>query len=110
MSVRENIELYGRIDDERYLHTLTVEYGAIRHPDEKHAYIVEGLPFHAPRAAQDHLVILSFNNLPLSDALLEALILHPESFPDDVLVRWTQEQDLILEATLGQLRGRRTKT
>ncbi len=108
MSVRENIELYGGLDDERYIHTLTIEYGAVPHPDEKSAYIVEGLPFHAPRAAQDHLFILSFNNLPLPDALLEALVLHPELFPDDVLVRWTQEQDLILEATLGQLRGQPT--
>ncbi len=105
MSVRENIELYGGIDDERYLHTLTVEYGAVPHPNENRAYVVEGLPFHETQVVQDHLSVLSFNNLPLPDAILEALVLHPELFPDDVLVRWTQEQDLILEATLGQLRG-----
>ena len=105
MSVRENIELDGGIDNERYVHTLKVEYGATRLSRESQAYIVEGLPFYAPRLAQDHLSILSFNNLPLPDALLEVLVMHPELFPDDVLVRWTQEQDLILEATLGQLRG-----
>jgi hypothetical protein len=110
MSVRENIELYGGIDNEQYLHTLEVEYGVTNHPRESRAYILEGLPFYAPRAARDHLSILSFNNLPLPDALLEALVLHPELFPDDVLVRWMQEQDLILEATLGALRGRATET
>ncbi len=48
MSVRENIELWGDIDGERYVHTLVVEYGAVRHPAEKRAYIVEGLPFYSP--------------------------------------------------------------
>ncbi len=105
MSVRENIELYGGIDNERYMQTLVVEYGAAKHSRERRAYVVEGLPFYAPRQTLDHLSILSFNNIPLPDALLEALVMHPELFPDDVLIRWTQEQDLILEATLGQLRG-----
>ncbi len=105
MSVRENIQLYGEVNNERYIQTLQVEYGAAKHPRERRAYIVEGLPFYAPRQTPDHISILSFNNSPLPDALLEALVLHPELFPDDVLIRWTQEQDLILEATLGQLRG-----
>ena len=47
----------------------------------------------------------SFNYVPLPDSLLEALVEHAELFPDDILVRWTQEQDLYFEATLGQLRG-----
>ncbi len=46
--------------------------------------------------------ILSFNNVPLPDSLIEALVDHPELFPDGILVRWTQEQDLIFEATLGE--------
>ncbi len=105
MSVRENIELYGGIDRDRYMQTLQVEYGAAQHPRGRRAYLVDGLPFYAPRQSPDHLSILSFNNIPLPDALLEALVMHPELFPDDVLIRWSQEQDLILEATLGQLRG-----
>ncbi len=109
MSVRENIELYGGINNEWYIQTLEVEYGAAKHPHERHAYIVEGIPFYAPRQSPDHLSILSFNNIPLPDALLEALVMHPELFPNDVLVRWTQEQDLILEATLRQLRGLSTR-
>ena len=106
MSVRENIELYGLPDEEEYVKVLTSEFGAAKHPNQADSYMLEGLPFHAPRPADDHLSILSFNNAPLLDSLIEALVDHHELFPDDILVRWTQEQDLIFEATLGQLRGR----
>ncbi len=44
--------------------------------------------------------------MPLPDCLLEALAGYPGSFPDHILVRWIQEQDLIAEVTLGELRGR----
>ncbi len=105
MSVRENIEVYGGLDNKRYIQSLKAEYRAAEHPGKDHAYIVEGLPFHEPREAEDHFSILSFNNLPLPDALLEALVNHPELYPDNLRIRWTQEQDLILEATLGEIRG-----
>ena len=109
MSVRENLELYGLPEPEQDGQTLTERSGATQHPSQKDAYILDGLPFHAPRVAGDHISVLSFNNIPLPDSLIEALVDHTELFPDDVLVRWTQEQDLILEATLGQLRGRRNR-
>ena len=105
MSVRENIELYGLPDKEQYIEILTSEFGAARHPSQDGAYIPESLPFYAPRLANDHISILSFNNIPLPYSLVVALVVHTELFPDDILVRWTQEQDLLFEATLGQLRG-----
>src|SRR5512141_1812519 len=106
MSIRENIELYGLHNPEHDGQTLTEESGATQHPGQADAYLLDGLPFHAPRLAGDHLSILGFNGVPLPDSLIEALIGHPEIFADDILIRRTQEQDLILEATLGQLRGR----
>ncbi len=66
---------------------------------------LEDRKFYAPGVADDHTTVLSFNNIPLPDSLIEAMVEHPELFPNDILIRWTQEQDLILEATLGQLRG-----
>ncbi len=109
MSVRENIELYGLSAKEASAKTLIEEVGATRHPRQQDAYMLEGLPFHAPRPAGDHLSILSFNNTPLPDALVEGLVGHREFFPDNILIRWTQEQDLILEDTLGTLRGHTRK-
>ncbi len=94
MSVRENIELHGGIDNEPHLQILRKEYGAAPHPVENRAYILGGLPFHSPSRSRYHLSILSFIDLPLPDALLEALIKHPELFPDQVLIRWAQEQHL----------------
>ncbi len=106
MSVRENIELYGLSDQEESAKTWIEEVGARQHPRQEDAYMLDGLPFHAPQLAGDHISILSFNTIPLPESLIEAPVDHPESFSDDVLVRWTQDQDLILETTLGQLRGR----
>ena len=106
MSVRENIELYGLTDEEQYVEILIREFGAAKHSIQEDTYMLEGLPFYTPRLADDHLLILSFNNVPLPDSLVEALVSHPELFADDVIVRWTQEQDLRFEATLEQLRGR----
>ncbi len=106
MSVRENIELYGLPDQEDSAKALIDEVGATQHPRQEDAYVLDGLPFHAPRPAGDHISILSFNNIPLPDTLIEVLVDHREFFPDNILIRWTQEQDLIFEATLGELRGR----
>ncbi len=71
----------------------------------ENVFVVEHCPFYRTRVADDHISILSFNNIPLSDSLIEGLMNHPELFPDDIRLGWTQEQDLILEATLGELRG-----
>ncbi len=105
MSLRENLELYGLPDPEGHVHTLTEEQGATPHPGQGDAYILDGLPFHAPRPAGDHLSILSFNYQVLPGSLIDALVDHPEWFPDEVWIGWTLEQDLIVEATLGELRG-----
>ena len=102
--VRENFELYGLADEEQYVKILNGEFAATRHPSQADAYILDGLPFYAPRRTSDHILILGFNYIPLPYSLVAALISHPDLFADDILVRWTQEQDLIFEATLGQLR------
>ncbi len=109
MSVRENIELYATQAEVELVNILVNQYGATKHPHEAEAYILDSCPFHAPQSAEDHIFILSFNNAPLPDSLIEALVDHPELFSDDTLVRWTQEQDLILDATLRQLRGKATR-
>ncbi len=99
------MELYGLQNSGQYVEVLSAEFGATKHPNQDNAYILEQQPFYAPRVAGDHISILSFNNVPLPDSLIEALVAHAELFPDNILVRWTQEQDLIFEATLGELRG-----
>jgi hypothetical protein len=109
ISIRENLELYSQHDTDRYVEVLKDERGATDHPNQEGAYILDACPFCSPRSSGDHLSILSFKHVPLSDSLMQALVDHPEFFPDGILVRWTREQDLILEATLGQLRGRRAE-
>lgn len=109
MSLRENIELYGLPDEEPYIRILIGEFAATRHPSQADAYMVDSLPFYAPRGTGDHLSILGFNHIPLPYSLVAALISHPDLFSDDILVRWTQEQDLIFEANLGQLREQAAK-
>ncbi len=109
MSVRENIELYGLRDSAEYVEVLRGEFGAAKHPDQENAYVLEQQPFYAPRPVEDHISILSFNSTPLPDSLIQVLVDHSKLFPDDILVRWTQEPDLILEATLRQLRGQSSR-
>ncbi len=109
MSVRENLELDGMLDPEPDGQTLARESGAAPHPSQTDAYVLDGLPFHAPRPIEDHISILSFNNLPLPDSLIEALVDHPELFPDDILVRWTQQQDLDTGGDSRELRGHLTE-
>jgi len=106
MSVRENIELYGLSDEEQCVEILLNEFGAVKHPNQADACILKSVPFYVPRLAEDHISVLSFNNTALPDSLVEALVDHPNLFPDDILIRWTQEQELIFEATLGELRGK----
>lgn len=91
-------------DQEHHANTLADEFGATKHSKQTGAYMPDGLPFYAPRLAGDHISILRSNNVPLPGSLIEALVNSPELLPDDVLIRWTQEQHLLIEATLGQLR------
>jgi len=106
MSLRENIQFFHQINIEKYLDVLKEEHDAQDHPSQPGAlFIDETHPFYRPQQIDDHLSILGFNFTPLPDQLFQALIDHPELAPDDTLVRWTQEQDLILETTLGELRN-----
>jgi len=104
MSIRENIELFCNLDLTKYLEVLNQEFEAQTHPTQADAFIVEGIPFYTPKVQDDHISVLGFNKIPLPYPLLRALIEHPELAPDDTVVRWTQEQGLILESTLGELR------
>lgn len=104
MSIRENIQFFRGFDIEEFLNILREEYDAIEHSDQSGDFLVEGIPFYKPHQFEDHVSILGFNYIPLPDTLIQALIDHPELAPDDTIVRWTQEQDIILEATLGELR------
>ncbi len=67
------LELHGLQDEECYISTLTTELGATRHPSQTRAYILDGLPFYAPKLLQDHISIFSFNEISLADALIELL-------------------------------------
>ena len=106
MSIHENIEIFHPLDVEEYLSVLKDEFNGHEHPTQPDSFLVgePELPFYKPKQLEDHVSILSFNKVPLSDFLLEALIGHPELAPDNVIVRWTQEQDLIIETTIGDLR------
>jgi hypothetical protein len=107
MSVRENIEVFHRFDTNTYLEILKDEYGAREHPVQPGSYLIDDpeLPFYEPRVAEDHISILGFNYALLSNLLIQAIIDHAKLVPDEALVRWTQEQDLVLEKTLGELRS-----
>ena len=106
MSLIENFEIYHRLDIEQYTRVLKTEYGAIDHPLKERSLLIgdNQRPCYYPQQAEDHVFVLGFNYEPLSPSLLESLIDHPDLYPDDVFVRWTAEQDLIVEGTLGDLR------
>jgi len=104
MSVRENIQFYPGVNIEQYMEVFKTDYGAEAHPAQPGALLVDGLPFYSPQTAEDHTFILGFNYVPLPDVLLDALIRHTEHVSDTLLIRWTQEQDLLFETTLKDLR------
>jgi len=104
MSIRENIEIYHSIDLDRFLEVLKSEHGSAEHPSQSGALIVDKLSFYSPRRLGDHISILGFNGIPIPDSVVEALVQHPELIPDNAFIRWTQEQELIFEGTLGELR------
>ena len=104
MSVRENIQFFHQFDVDTYLSILKDEYGAKEHPKQPGSYLVEDLPFYAPKIMDDHVSVLSFNYAPLSGILIDALANHPELVPDDIGILWTIEQELFLETTMGAVR------
>lgn len=85
---------------------LSRSYGVRKHPIQLDAYVIEdiGLPFYAPKNSNSHVFVMGFNKLPLSEYLLHALIENEELAPNSTEIIWTQEQELILKSTLGDLR------
>lgn len=104
MSIRENIQFFHRFDPGEYLRILLDEYGAQPHPRQPGAFLVDGLPFYSPQQAEEHTFVLGFNMAPLSQVLIRAMIFHPELVPDNMFIRWTQEQDLVAEGALRDFR------
>ena len=105
MGLRENIQLFHLVDIDHYLDILKTEYGAEKHPQQDGAYLIDGLPFYKPQLAEGYVFILSFNMAPLALLLIQALADHPKLAPRDTRVLWTQEQDLIMDEALGEMRG-----
>ena len=105
MSYRECIQVFHPVDVQAYLATLRAEFGALPHPHEADAFLIDNppLPFYQPQILVDHLSILSFNYWPLSISLIEALLKHPELAPTNTQVLWTAEQDLVVAGTLAQV-------
>ncbi len=106
MSIHENIQIFHPVDIEQYLAILIREYGAIEHPEQADAYLLEEQPFYKPQVAEGYVFILSFNMRPLSYLLIQALAEHPELAPMETKIVWTQEQELLLETTAGKIKDR----
>jgi len=104
MSLRENIQIFHHFDLDTYLEILKAKHGARDHPAQSGSYLLEGLPFYKPKQTEEYIFVLGFNNAPLPGLLIEALVNHPELVPDDVLIRWTIEQELLLDTTMGEIR------
>jgi len=105
MSVKENIQFFRQFDSDAYLTILLGEYAAKEHPSQPNAYLIEELQFYKPEQIEDHVSILSFNYSPLPGILIEALANYPELVPDEVLICWTIEQELLLETTMEEVRS-----
>lgn len=106
MSVREVIRFFHQFDPEAYLSILKQEQGASVHPSQPNAFMVDELPFYRPHQAEEYVYVVGFNHVPLPGALIEALATHPELVPDEVLVFWTIEQEVLLEKTMGEVRSK----
>ena len=106
MTVRENIQIFHQFDVETYLEVLKTEHGAKDHPAMPGCYLLDDLPFYEPRQADEYIFILGFNLVPLPGLLIDSLANHPELVPDEVLIRWTIEQDLLLDSTMGEIRSK----
>jgi hypothetical protein len=104
MSIRENIQCFHHVDPNEYLRILIDEYGAQPHPHQPDAFLIKGFTFYPPQHAEEYTFVLGFNMVPLSHTLIQALISHPELIMDNVLIRWTQEQDLVAEGTVEDFR------
>jgi len=106
MSVREVFRIFHQFSPDDYLAILQRERGAVPHPSQPGAYLVDELPFYKPRSAEDYVFVTGFNYAPLSSVLIEALAEHTEIVPDEVLIVWMIEQDSWFETTMGEARQR----
>jgi hypothetical protein len=108
MSFYESLRVYHSLDVDNYLDLLRKNYGAQPHPQQPKSFLIgqPPLPFHKPTLREDYFCILSFNYWPLSIALIQALVDHPEFVPPTTRVLWTAEQDLIYEGKLKNLARR----
>ena len=110
MSLRENTQIYHPVNIERYLEILKTEYGAQEHPQKDGAFLIDGLPFYMPQMAEGYVFVLGFNMMALPHALLRALIDYPELIPPETKVRWTAEQELVMEADMEVVRNQLAKS
>jgi hypothetical protein len=92
------------------LEILKSEHGAKEHPNQPGCYLVDELPFYKPKQSDEYVNILGFNLVPLPGILIETIANHPELVPDDVLIRWTIEQDLLLDTTMGEIRSKESSS
>lgn len=106
MSIHENIQIFHNVDIEKYLAILFREYGAIEHPEQADAYLLEELPFYKPQMGEGYIFILSFNMRPLSYLLIQALAEHSDLAPAETKILWTQEQELLLDTEVGELKDK----
>ena len=74
MTVRENIQFFHHFDVSVYLSILKEECGAQEHPEQEGSYLIDDLPFYAPRQIDEHVSVLSFNYAPLPSILINALV------------------------------------
>lgn len=102
--MRENIQFFHRFDPVAYLDVLKDEWGAVSHPAQPNAYIVREVPFYKPTLIEDHMSVMGFNYFALSSVLIDALASHPELVPDEAIVCWLIEQDLLWKSTMGNVR------
>jgi len=106
MSLRENIQIFHQLDIENYLKLLQREYMAREHPIQTDCYLIDDpeLPFYEPKQTDEYSFIIGFNYAPLSSLLIQVLIDHPNLIHPDTLVRWTSEQELLLENSIEELK------
>lgn len=97
---------FKQFDGDAYLKMLENERGANPHPNQDDTYVVDELPFYTPFETEDFVLIVSFNYTPLPQILIDSLITHPELAVDDMLVFWVIESEILLETTMGELRGK----
>jgi hypothetical protein len=106
MSVRERILVIPEFDIEKFVAILKDEHEVSDHPSQEDALLADDLPFYRPDQTEDYVYVVSFNHRPLPGLLLEALVNHPELVSDETLIFWTIEQEIYLETTVGDERGK----